>query len=193
MYDPSGDTLSFFSLETQASAAPSVYTKYSKGSHWSHAQPEPLSIDVPPTMRDQATITSMVEKMNQGTQYEENPHRQHPIKQRESISQHPSTLQPESEVLMNTLTSLKFRQPMVSAVDSETRHKPTSPLPSEQCAEYTSCSPQQPSSALFEQNLDFVTSAGLTPTNQKAPSQYSVGEFISDLPIFGSLVSQVSI
>ena len=68
--DPSGDTLSLFSLEPQASAAPSVYTKYSKGSKWSHAKPEPLSTDVPPTTQDQSSNTRTVETRNQATQYE---------------------------------------------------------------------------------------------------------------------------
>ena len=70
MYDPSGDTLSLLSLETLASAAPSVYTKYSKGSKWSHAKPEPLSTDVPPTTQDQSSNTLTVERRNQATQYE---------------------------------------------------------------------------------------------------------------------------
>ena len=70
MYDPSGDTLSLFSLESQASAAPSVYTKYSKGSKWSHAKPEPLSTDVTPTTVDQSSNTPTVETRNQATQYE---------------------------------------------------------------------------------------------------------------------------
>ena len=70
MYDPSGDTLSLFSLESQASAAPSVYTKYSKGSKWSHAKPEPLSTDVSPTTQDQSSNTLTVETRNQATQYE---------------------------------------------------------------------------------------------------------------------------
>ena len=70
MYDPSGDTLSLFSLESQASAAPSVYTKYSKGSKWSHAKPEPLSTDVTPTKKDQSSNTPTVEKTSQATQYD---------------------------------------------------------------------------------------------------------------------------
>ena len=70
VYDPSGDTLSLFSLESQASAAPSVYTKYSKGSKWSHAKPEPLSTDAPPTTRDQSSNTPIVETTNQATQYD---------------------------------------------------------------------------------------------------------------------------
>ena len=70
VYDPSGDTLSLFSLDSVASAAPSVYTKYSKGSKWSHAKPEPLSTDVPPTTRDQSSNTRTVETRNQATQYE---------------------------------------------------------------------------------------------------------------------------
>ena len=70
MYDPSGDTLSLCSLETLASAATSVYTKYSKGSKWSHAKPEPLSTDVPPTTVDQSSNTPTVETRYQATQYE---------------------------------------------------------------------------------------------------------------------------
>ena len=37
-----------------ASAVPSVGTKYSKGSKWSHAKPEPLSTDIKPTLRELA-------------------------------------------------------------------------------------------------------------------------------------------
>ena len=70
MYDPSGDTLSLFSRESKASAAPSVYTKYSKGSKWSHAKPDPLSTDVPSTTKDQSSNTSTVDTRNQATQYE---------------------------------------------------------------------------------------------------------------------------
>ena len=70
MYDPCGDTLSLFSLESLASAAPSVYTKYSKGSKWSHAKPEPLSTDVPPTTKDQSSNTLAVVRAKQSTQYE---------------------------------------------------------------------------------------------------------------------------
>ena len=76
MYDPSGDTLSLFSLESQASAAPSVYTKYSKGSKWSHAKPEPLSTNVPSTTQDQSSNTLTVETRNQATQYETQEQRQ---------------------------------------------------------------------------------------------------------------------
>ena len=50
----------FFSLESLASAAPSVHTKYSKGSEWSHAKPEPLSSDVPPTTKDESSNTHPV-------------------------------------------------------------------------------------------------------------------------------------
>ena len=66
----SGDTLSLFSLDSVASAAPSVYTKYSKGSKWSHAKPEPLSSDAPPETKDQSSNTPTVETANQATQYE---------------------------------------------------------------------------------------------------------------------------
>ena len=69
--DPSGDSLSLFSLESLASAAPSVYTKYSKGSKWSHAKPEPLSTDVPPTTtREKSSNTPTFVTTNQATQYE---------------------------------------------------------------------------------------------------------------------------
>ena len=50
--DTSIDSLSLYSLGSMASAAPSVRTKYSKGSKWSHAKPEPLSTDVDPTLRE---------------------------------------------------------------------------------------------------------------------------------------------
>ena len=70
VYDPSGDTLSLFSLDSVASTAPSVYTKYSKGSKWSHAKPQPLSTDVPSTTKDQSSNTPTVETTNQATQYE---------------------------------------------------------------------------------------------------------------------------
>ena len=71
MYDQSGDSLSLsFSLKTIASAAPNVYTKYSKSSKWSHAKPKPLLIDVPPTMQNQSSNTPVVETRNQATQYE---------------------------------------------------------------------------------------------------------------------------
>ena len=66
----STDSLSLFSLESLASAAPSVHTKYSKGSKWSHAKPEPLSTDAPPTTKDQSSNTLTVETRNQATQYE---------------------------------------------------------------------------------------------------------------------------
>ena len=66
----STDSHTLFSLESQASAAPSVYTKYSKGSKWSHAKPEPLSTDAPPTTKDQSSNTLTVETRNQATQYE---------------------------------------------------------------------------------------------------------------------------
>ena len=72
----STDSLSLFSLESQASAAPSVHTKYSKGSKWSHAKPEPLSTDAPPTTKDQSSNTLTVETRNQATQYETQEQRQ---------------------------------------------------------------------------------------------------------------------
>ena len=68
MYDPSGDTLSLFSLESQASAAPSVYTKYSKGSKWSHAKPEPLCNGVDPALRELTLARRHVKATDQATQ-----------------------------------------------------------------------------------------------------------------------------
>ena len=47
-----------------------MYTKYSKGSKWSHAKPEPLSTDVPPSTKDQSSNTLAVVRANQSTQYE---------------------------------------------------------------------------------------------------------------------------
>ena len=70
VYDPSGDALLLFSLGSLASAAPSVHTKYSKGSKWSHAKPKPLSTDVPQKMKDQSSNTLTVEMTNQSTQYD---------------------------------------------------------------------------------------------------------------------------
>ena len=69
-YDPSGDTLSILSLESQATAASSVYTKYSKSRKWSHAKPKPLSTDVPPTTHDRSSNNLFVEMRNQATRYE---------------------------------------------------------------------------------------------------------------------------
>ena len=66
MYDPSGDTLSLISLESQAKCVHQVL----KGSKWSHAKPEPLSSEVPPATQDQSSNTPTVETTNQGTQYE---------------------------------------------------------------------------------------------------------------------------
>ena len=49
---------------------PVLHPKYSKGSKWSHAKPEPLSTDAPPTTKDQSSNTPTVEMKNQATQYE---------------------------------------------------------------------------------------------------------------------------
>ena len=55
---------------SKASATPDVYSKYSKGSKWSHAKPEPLSFDAPPTTQDQSSNIMTVEMANQATNYE---------------------------------------------------------------------------------------------------------------------------
>ena len=62
------DSLSLYSLESMASAALSVHTKYSIGSKWSHAKPEPLSTDVDPTLRGLTLARRYVEKTDQATQ-----------------------------------------------------------------------------------------------------------------------------
>ena len=51
-----------------ASAVPSVRTKYSKGSKWSHAKPEPLSTDVNPTLRELAFRSRHTETTDKATQ-----------------------------------------------------------------------------------------------------------------------------
>ena len=66
--DSSIDSLSLYSLESVASAAPSVRTKYSKGSKWSHAKPEPLSTDVYSTLRELTLARRHVETTDQATQ-----------------------------------------------------------------------------------------------------------------------------
>mgnify|MGYP001803310963 CR=1 FL=1 len=63
--DPSIHSLSLYSLESMASAAPSVHTTYSKGSKWSHAKPEPLSTDVKPTLRELTLTRRHVETTDQ--------------------------------------------------------------------------------------------------------------------------------
>ena len=45
-----------------------MYTKYSKGSKWSHAKPEPLSTDVDPTLRELTLARRYVETTDQSTQ-----------------------------------------------------------------------------------------------------------------------------
>ena len=62
------DSLSLYSLESMASATQSVHTKYSKGSKWSHATPEPLSTDVDPTLRELTSARRYVETTDQATQ-----------------------------------------------------------------------------------------------------------------------------
>ena len=66
--DSNIDSLSLYSLESTASAAPSVRTKYSKGSKWSHAKPGPLSTDVDPTYRELTLARKPVETTDQATQ-----------------------------------------------------------------------------------------------------------------------------
>ena len=66
--DTSIDSLSLYSLGSMASAAPSVRTKYSKGSKWSHAKPEPLSTDVDPTLRELVLTRRHVETTDKATQ-----------------------------------------------------------------------------------------------------------------------------
>ena len=51
-----------------ASAAPSARTKYSKGSKWSHAKPEPLSTDVDPTLRELTLTRRHVKTTAKATQ-----------------------------------------------------------------------------------------------------------------------------
>ena len=51
-----------------ASAAPSARTKYSKGSKWSYAKPEPLSTDVCPALRELTLARRHVETTDQATQ-----------------------------------------------------------------------------------------------------------------------------
>ena len=51
-----------------ASDVPSVHTKYSKGSKWSHAKPEPLSTDVDPTLRELTLTGRHVEATDKATQ-----------------------------------------------------------------------------------------------------------------------------
>ena len=55
---------------SKARATPDVYSKYSKGSKWSHAKPAPLSFDAPPTTQDQSSNIMTVEMANQATNYE---------------------------------------------------------------------------------------------------------------------------
>ena len=62
------DSLSLYSLESMASAALSVHTKYSIGSKWSHAKPEPLSTDVDPTLRELNLTSRHVETTDKATQ-----------------------------------------------------------------------------------------------------------------------------
>ena len=66
--DSNIDSLSLYSLESTASAAPSVHTKYSKGSKWSHAKPGPLSTDVDPTLRELILARRHVETTDRATQ-----------------------------------------------------------------------------------------------------------------------------
>ena len=63
--DVSIDSLSLYSLKSMARAVPRVHTKYSKGSKWSHAKPQPLSTDVPSTTQDQSSNTLTVETASQ--------------------------------------------------------------------------------------------------------------------------------
>ena len=51
-----------------ASAAPSARTKYSKGSKWSHAKPEPLSTDVDPTLRELTLTRRRMDATDKATQ-----------------------------------------------------------------------------------------------------------------------------
>ena len=51
-----------------ASAVPSVHTKYSKDSKWSHAKPEPLSTDVNQTLRELTLTRIHVETTDKATQ-----------------------------------------------------------------------------------------------------------------------------
>ena len=62
------DSLSLYSLESMASAAPSVHTKYSKGSKWSHAKPEPLSTDVDQSLRELKLARRYVKTTDKATQ-----------------------------------------------------------------------------------------------------------------------------
>ena len=66
--DTSIDSLSLYSLGSMASAPPSVRTKYSKGSKWSHAKPEPFSTDVDPTLRELNLTRNHVETTDKATQ-----------------------------------------------------------------------------------------------------------------------------
>ena len=66
--DVSIDSLSLYSLESMASAVPSVHTKYSKGSKWSHAKPEPLSTDANPALRELTLTGRRMDTTDKSTQ-----------------------------------------------------------------------------------------------------------------------------
>ena len=66
--DVSIDSLSLYSLKSMARAVPRVHTKYSKGSKWSHAKPEPLSTNANPSLRELTLTRRRMDTTEKATQ-----------------------------------------------------------------------------------------------------------------------------